>query len=52
MVVRLKLPEAYFRENEVAEGNLLEVRVLTTDKWTDGFFLGMNTQKTCLISQF
>lgn len=37
MVVRLKLPEAYFRENEVAEGNLLEVRVLTTDKWTDGF---------------
>lgn len=35
-VVRLKFPEAYFRENEVAGWNHVELSGLSTDTYMDG----------------
>ena len=35
-VVTLKFPEAYFRENEVAGWNHVELRGLSTDTYMDG----------------
>lgn len=34
-VVRLKFPEAYFRENEVVGWNHVELRGLSTDTYMD-----------------
>lgn len=39
-VVTLKFPEAYFRENEVAGWNHVELRGLSTDTYVDGISWG------------
>lgn len=35
-VVKLKFPEAYFRENEAVGWNHVELRGLSTDTYVDG----------------